>query len=287
MGTGGRASLSPGPKAAFIVWAAGNDDRNRVSLTIFSAQGATKRYKSVTAISDVSFELKKGLVYGLLGPNGSGKTTCLHLMTGLIRADGGNLVVGGIPIDDSDSRRQFGFAPDDLALPGALTGREYLALHDGLRGRNDEERAFGLLVAFDIYGAVDRQIEEYSHGMRRKIQIVAATMHFPALLILDEPLRGLDPESVAVLRHAIKSLAATGRTVLIATHDIARAQTDCDQVMILDKGSIVAEGAPQELVAEYGAGLDLEAAFFALTGRAESAREKNKMIDDTFHISER
>lgn len=256
-------------------------------MTVFSARGVTKRYRSVTAVLDVSFELEKGRVYGLLGPNGSGKTTCLHLMTGLIDADEGELVVGGIPIEDSESRLHFGFAPDDLPLPGALTGREYLALHDSLRGRDDGERAFDLLLAFDLLDAVDRQIEEYSHGMRRKIQIVAATMHVPELLILDEPFRGLDPDSVAVLRHTIKSLATTGRTVLIATHDMTRAHTDCDQVMILDRGSIVGDGTPDELVANYGSGRDLETAFFALTGRAESAEEKNKMIDQAFQINER
>lgn len=205
------------------------------------------------------------------------------MMTGLLGSPSGSVTVGGVPIQDRRSRHLFGFAPDDLALPGVLTGREYLALYDRLRGRNDSPHS-DLVEVFGLGCALDRQVEEYSHGMTRKLQIIAAIMHLPPLLILDEPYRGLDPDSVAALRYVIQSFAATDRTVLMATHDMVRAQLECDRVFILDRGRLVAEGEPNALILESGEAESLEDAFFLLTGRQQKTREDRMLISAAFGI---
>lgn len=248
---------------------------------VVEAQGLVKRYGATTALDGVDFDLRSGRIVGLLGPNGAGKSTCLHLISGLQTPDAGSVTIGGIPAAEPAAKQLFGFAPDDLPLPAALTGREYLRLHDRLRRREDLERGLVLLEAFDIADAADRQIVEYSHGMKRKIQLASAIMHAPELLILDEPFRGLDPDSVAVLSHVIAEFVADGRTVLIATHDLARAQTTCDEVLIIDRGVIAGSGEPGRLVAQHGSGIDLEAAFLALTGREHDAARRKRLVSDS------
>ena len=234
----------------------------------------TKSYGGRLVLRNVSFSLQRGRVYGILGPNGAGKSTCLHAIAGLIEADTGSVLIAGEANALASSRSRLGFAPDDLPLPGALTGHEFLRLHDRIRGSDDAARSTELAAAFDLDQALDRQIDEYSHGMRRKLQIIAAVMHRPLLTILDEPLRGLDPDSVAVLRHLIATLTSSGRTVLIATHDMDRAEDDCDEVLILANGQLIAQDEVAALVQHEGDGHSLERAFFRLTGRADIAAAK-------------
>jgi ABC-2 type transport system ATP-binding protein len=249
---------------------------------ILEVSGLTKTYGRKRALTDVSFSLEPGKVYGLLGPNGSGKSTCLHVLTGLIGCDAGVVTIDGISLDQVSSRLHFGFAPDDLPMIGALTGREYVQLHDRLRGRHDFDRAVDLLVAFDLDRALDEQIENYSHGMKRKIQVVVAAMHYPTLLILDEPYRGLDPDAVIMLRTVIETMVGHGRSVLIATHDMDRAERECDEVMILHDGVLVAQGSPSELVRREGRERDLETAFLAITGTENDSLERRILVSSTF-----
>lgn len=249
---------------------------------LLEAEGLTKRYGKSTVVDTVSFTIPAGVVAGLLGPNGAGKSTCLHMLTGVVPPDAGRVSIGGIPVSEPSAKLGFGFAPDDLPLPEALTGREYLVFHDRLRGRTDLERALEIVDAFDIVSAVDRQIAEYSHGMKRKIQLAAALMHTPDLLILDEPFRGLDPDATAVLSHLVGSMSRSGCSVLMATHDLARAETMCDEVVILDRGRVAATGQPQDLVHRFGRGESLETAFLVMTGRERDASRKKKLISASF-----
>ncbi|NQX27775.1 ABC transporter ATP-binding protein [Microbacteriaceae bacterium VKM Ac-2854] len=226
----------------------------------------TKRYGEVAAIDNFSLTVERGQIHGLLGPNGSGKTTSLHIVTGLLRADSGTVTICGEPIESKKSRAYMGFAPDDLPLPGSLTGREYLAFHDAMRSRHDRLRAAELIRALGLGKDLNKQIAQYSHGMKRKVQVIAALVHQPDVLILDEPFRGLDPDAAAVLRSLIVSFARSGRAVLIATHDLLRAERDCDQVTILSKGATVATGSPQALVLGCKAAENLEDVFLTVTG---------------------
>lgn len=241
-----------------------------VTEAVLSAAMLSKRYGSRTVLDDVSIEVRRGWIHGLLGPNGSGKTTALHVITGLVRPDRGRVRVLGIDGQDKASRGEVGFAPDDLPLPGALTGREFLLFHDALRGRDDSARAAALTELLGISGDLDTSVGEYSHGMQRKLQLVAAVMHEPAVLVLDEPFRGLDPDAALGVRRLLLAYAGGGRAVLVATHDMLRAERDCDEVTILDHGSVVATGAPDRLISEASCG-SLEDVFLRVTGRADDA----------------
>lgn len=242
------------------------------------AEGIGKDYGETQAVRDVSFDLSPGEVFGLLGPNGSGKSTTLHILTGLLEASRGSVEINGLSVRDKRSRNFVGFAPDDLPLPMSLTGQEYLDLHHRLRKRDDREVAGELSDVLDLTRALRRAISEYSHGMKRKLQLIAAVMHSPSLLILDEPFRGLDPEAASVLRDLIGTFAGGGGTVLIATHDMLRAEMDCGRVLILHEGMQAALGSPAELRESFG-GLDsLEAVFLHATKLDEHQAQRRKQL---------
>lgn len=240
------------------------------------ADGVHKSYGRVKAVQDVEIQVGRGSIHGLLGPNGSGKSTMLHILTGLIAADRGEVLICGTPVALKRSRDHLGFVPDDLPLPAALTGREYLEFHDGMRGRDDRlagRRLAGLLAMTD---ALDQQVGGYSHGMKRKIQLIAALSHRPDLLVLDEPFRGLDPDAAATLRDILVTFAGTGGAVLVATHDMLRAERDCDAVTILHRGRIVERGTPEALCTALGAA-SLEEVFLRVTasdGERRNSREE-------------
>lgn len=249
---------------------------------VLSAEALVKSYGSRTVLADFSIEVARGRIHGLLGPNGSGKTTALHIVTGLIRPDRGRVRIVGVDVQDKASRRGVGFAPDDLPLPGALTGGEFLRFHDALRGRDDSARAASLAEMLGIADDLGVAVAEYSHGMQRKLQLIAAVMHEPALLILDEPFRGLDPDAALGVRRLLLAYAESGHTVLVATHDMLRAERDCDEVTILDRGSIVVAGAPARLVAQTDGCATLEDVFLRVTGRAGDAALRAEQLASVF-----
>jgi ABC-2 type transport system ATP-binding protein len=241
-----------------------------------------KRYGKQLALSEFSLRLEAGKIYGLLGPNGSGKTIGLHIVTGLLSPTEGSVHIGGVPIAEKGSRALYGFAPDDLPLPVALTGREYLDFHHAMRRREDGPRARELADLFGLIDDLDKQVGEYSHGMRRKLQIIAALSHEPQIAILDEPFRGLDPDAAAALRDVLRSFSRSGRTVLIATHDLLRAERECDEVTILAGGRIVASGPPRELLAQHGGSPNLESLFMSVTGLGEASAERKSRVASLF-----
>ncbi|WP_052207503.1 ABC transporter ATP-binding protein [Sinomonas humi] len=244
--------------------------------------GVLKRYGKRLAISDFTLRLESGMAYGLLGPNGSGKTTGLHVITGLVTPTEGSVRIAGVPIAEKRSRELFGFAPDDLPLPVALTGQEYLDFHHAMRRREDRARARELADIFDLTGDLDKQVGQYSHGMRRKLQVIAALSHEPRIAILDEPFRGLDPDAAAVLRSVLAGFRRSGRTVLIATHDLLRAERECDEVTILSRGRIVAAGAPQALIEGREGCSNLEELFLAVTGLGAAGGRREVRISSLF-----
>lgn len=220
----------------------------------------------------------------LLGPNGSGKSTTLHILTGLLDASRGSVEVNGVPIEDKESRQWIGFAPDDLPLPSSLTGTEYLDLHHRLRKRDDREVADQLADVLGLEEALGRSISGYSHGMKRKLQLIAAVMHSPELLILDESFRGLDPEAAAVLRDLLGMFARAGGSVLIATHDMLRAELDCDRVMILHNGEQAALGSPSGLREAYGGPASLEAVFLQATKLNEFQAQRREQLQAALRV---
>lgn len=238
--------------------------------TVLKVEGVCMRYGDTEVLHDFSLEIEKGYIYGLLGPNGSGKTTALHVISGLIKPTVGKVKIHGIDISDKISRQHIGFAPDDLPLPFALTGNEYLNFHHSMRGQNNTKAAHILAEAFGISKDLKKVIEEYSHGMKRKIQLVSAVCHVPDLLILDEPFRGLDPDAANILQNMMKDFVDSGRSILVATHDMYRAQEECDYVTILQHGRTLSKGKPSELINQQEV-FSLEEYFLEKTG----LRKKN------------
>lgn len=234
----------------------------------------TKRYAEGGGVFGLSFEVSAGEIVGLLGPNGSGKSTTLHCITGINEVPAGSISLLGIPHDKPRAKDVFGFLPDDLPLPESLRMKEIFALNRRLRPRFDDDLAAELVELLGLAGHAGKYLGQYSHGMKRKLQLATVLAHRPRLLILDEPLRGLDPEASILLRAVLGCFTENGGGALVATHDLLAAEQYCQRVVVLREGRCVVSGSPQSLLADSGAS-SLEEFFVEVTGisaRVESAR---------------
>ncbi|BEP13399.1 ABC transporter ATP-binding protein [Acidothermaceae bacterium B102] len=250
-----------------------------------SVTGLVKSYGRFEAVRGVDLCVPAGNVVGLLGPNGSGKSSILHCVTGVLAPTRGRLEIAGHPHSSAAAKRALGFVPDDLALPTNLTGAEFLDLVRRLQPAADLDLLAELVDLLGLGEALGKLVSEYSHGMKRKLQMAAALSHSPALLILDEPFRGLDPEAHVVLRSLLEFFIAAGGAALVATHDLASAQGYCDSTFIVSAGDIVASGAPDELVARFGR-QSLEEVFLVATGLEERTRDvRRRVADIVFAVS--
>lgn len=233
---------------------------------MLSAHEVVHAYGATAVLRDVSFDLEEGAITGLIGANGAGKSTLLHIIAGLVSPMGGAVI-----LDETERRHprfadHIGFCPDDLPQVELLTGREYLALTAGLRRLPyNREAEAELLEGLRLQDAADRLVCTYSHGMKRKLHLIAALLHLPAVLILDEPFRGLDPESSAIMKGLLDRYAQQGNTVLVSTHDLLIAEQICDRVLVLGNGTILAD-APVGALHAHSEGETLETAFLRLTG---------------------
>ena len=223
---------------------------------IVQAEGLRKTYKpDVRALDGLSFSVPAGTVFALLGPNGAGKTTTVRILTTLARPDSGSARVAGIDVlaHPSRARSVIGAVSQHSGAVSLLTGQENLALQGklhGMRGRALHRRVAGLLDQFGLAGAAGRPARTYSGGMRRRLDIATVLVHRPAVLFLDEPTTGLDPEGRADLWAALTGLAGQhGTTILITTHYLEEADQYAATVAIVDQGRIVAEGPPDQLKA--------------------------------------
>ncbi len=236
-----------------------------------------KTYGSHTVLHDVSFDIPRGQITGLLGPNGAGKTTLLHILVGLIEPTSGAVLLDGGERSAMDVTRHVGFCADDLPLPELLTGHEYLDMVRGIRElRRAPEAESRLLAGMRLEAAASRLIETYSHGMKRKLQLVAALLHSPRFLILDEPFRGLDPESSAIMKSLLRTYAGRGNGVLISTHDLLVAEQLCTGVLILREGRLLSSASAAEL-RRTDDGASLEESFLRLTG-LDTSTERSAAI---------
>ncbi|MCO5318213.1 MAG: ABC transporter ATP-binding protein [Microthrixaceae bacterium] len=209
------------------------------------------------AVDGVGFTIGSGETYGLLGPNGAGKTTTISMVCGLLQPDEGRVEVLGSPmgLDRCEAKSHVGLVPQEVALYGDLTGRENLELFGRLQGLAGGELSTRVDAVLELMGLTERggdRVEEYSGGMKRRCNIGAALLHHPALLILDEPTVGVDPQSRNAILAGIEDLQAEGMAVLYTTHYMEEAQRLCDRIAVMDSGSIVAEGTTAELVSLVG-----------------------------------
>ncbi len=221
------------------------------------ADGLRKSFGEVVALDGLSFAAPPGSVLALLGPNGSGKTTTVSILSTALRPDGGRGYVQGLDVtaDAARVRRVIGFAGQFAAVDPNLTGRENLTLIGRLSrlGRGQARvRADELLDGFGLTSAADRLVRAYSGGMRRRLDVAAALLHQPPVLFLDEPTTGLDPESRFALWDSVRALSRSGATVLLTTQYLEEADALADQVVIISAGRVADTGTPAELKARFG-----------------------------------
>jgi ABC-2 type transport system ATP-binding protein len=212
---------------------------------MLEARGLTKYYSAIPAIRDLSFKLAPGGVLGLLGPNGSGKTTTVSILTGLLEPSGGSVLLNGADVRDGllEYKAQIGYVPEEAVLYSYLTGPEYLSLIGRLRGLDDRtirRRTDGFLRLFGLQDDVHAQLSAYSKGMRQKILIAAALLHDPQIIVLDEPNSGLDVTTTLVLRSLVQTLAGEGRMVIYSSHVLELLEQVATDVLILHEGRVVA-----------------------------------------------
>lgn len=224
---------------------------------VVEAVGLEKRFGDRLAVSNVGFTIAAGETYGLLGPNGAGKTTTISMLCGLLERDAGSVTVAGqrVDIDTPDARRAIGYVPQDLAIYPDLTARENLSFFSRLYGLERADAVARIDEILEVIGLRDRaddRTEEYSGGMKRRLNIGIGLLHRPQLLVLDEPTVGVDPQSRNAILASVEQLADGGMAVLYTTHYMEEAERLCDRVGIIDQGSIIAEGTRRELVRTVG-----------------------------------
>lgn len=215
-------------------------------------RNVSKRYSGIPAVENVSFTARAGEITGYLGANGSGKSTTMKMITGLIEMDSGEILFEGRPIqrDPMAYKQRLGYVPEEPHLYTHLSGMEYLAMVAQLRNLEPTpaaERVDGLLRLFGLHGDRDVQISSYSKGMRQKVLLAAALMHNPDLILLDEPFSGLDVGSSLVLRSLIQELAARRKVILFSSHELETVERICSHVVILHRGKIVADDSIERL----------------------------------------
>ena len=252
------------------------------NAAVLTAADLHKSFGDLVAVDGVGFSIAAGETYGLLGPNGAGKTTTISMIAGLLEMDAGTATVGDDTITTTNvaAKAQMGLVPQDLAIYPDLTGKENLRFFGKLYAiENLNTRVDEVLAIIELTDRADDKAKEYSGGMKRRLNIGIGLLHRPALLILDEPTVGVDPQSRNAILDSIERLGDEGMAVLYTTHYMEEAERLCDRVAILDEGVVVAEGSRDDLIAASGlgdeavevvtrTGPDLEAVFLALTGKA-------------------
>jgi ABC-2 type transport system ATP-binding protein len=244
----------------------------------------TKRYGAFTAVNAIDLEVPRGELFGFLGPNGAGKTTTLRMIAGILRPSAGSVRIGGIDIaaDPIAAKSKLGFIPDRPFIYEKLTGAEFLRFVAGLynqEGAQVEHRARELLALFDLEEWRDELVESYSHGMRQKLIISSAFVHRPEVIVVDEPMVGLDPKAARILKDLFREYTNRGHTIMMSTHTLEVAQAMCDRIAIIQGGKIRAAGTMTELRANSEAGAaGLEDIFLKLTGE-NAARALVDVLD--------
>ena len=249
---------------------------------MLEVRNATKRYRTIPAVQNVSFTLNEGEVLGYLGPNGSGKSTTVKMITGMIEPSDGEILFRGHSIHDDLAlfRAHLGYVPEEAQVYTHLSGLEYLQLVGRLRGMSEkliESKARSLLALFSLEAAQYSAISDYSKGMKQRVLLSAALLHDPELLIFDEPLSGLDATTARLFKDLLVLLAREGKAILYISHVLEVVERVCDRVIILSKGKVVADAAPSKLT-ELTKLKDLESVFAQLVQQTDTEQVARDLV---------
>ena len=231
----------------------------------------TKHYGRFLAVDKLNLSVARGEVFGFIGPNGAGKTTTIRIMGGILAPTSGTVIIDGIDMaqEPEAAKKKIGFIPDRPFLYEKLTGMEFMRFSADLYGVKDtmfQEKAPALLKMFSLSDWAHGLIESYSHGMKQRLIICAALLHDPAVIIVDEPMVGLDPTGIRMVKDLLRSKAREGTTVFMSTHSLGVAEDICDRIGIIHHGALIAIGTMNDL--KRSAGIkeaDLEEVFLKLT----------------------
>ncbi len=219
---------------------------------MIQAKNLSKHYGNFQALSDISFQAKKGEILGFLGPNGAGKTTTMRILTGYMPPSSGSAKVAGFDVieESIEVRRRVGYLPETVPLYPEMSATEYLTYMGSLRRVPDlDDRVADVLMEVGLHNRADSYAGNLSKGLRQRLGLAQALLHRPEVLILDEPTIGLDPAQIIEVRDLIRQVGSD-RTVLLSTHILSEAQQVCDRVLIINQGSILADDTPNNLQAQ-------------------------------------
>ena len=237
----------------------------------------TKRFGQLVAVDHINLHVKEGEIFGFLGPNGAGKTTTIKMLAGLLKPTSGRALIDGYDVvaHSMEAKRVVGFIPDQPFLYEKLTGVEFLKFMGSLFGMKKDEIQPGissLLGLFELDGWGDELIESYSHGMKQRLVMSAALLHNPKLIIVDEPMVGLDPKAINLVKRIFRQKSEEGVTIFLSTHTLEIAQQLCHRLGIINRGKIIAMGTLSVLMKDLedktGQAGTLESLFLALTGKS-------------------
>ncbi len=235
-----------------------------------------KNYGDFRAVDDLNLCVKKGEVFGFIGPNGAGKTTTIKMMGGILAPTEGTVKIAGINMqqEPEKAKSKIGFIPDRPYLYEKLTGLEFLRFTADLYGVSEDvfqETALKILKDFSLVQWAHELIESYSHGMKQRLIMSAALLHDPEVIIVDEPMVGLDPAAIIMVKNLFRKLAAQGVTIFMSTHTLKVAEDTCDRIGVINKGRLIAMGTTEELKREANVTeADLERVFLNLTSEPSS-----------------
>ena len=243
----------------------------------------TKYYRGFRAVDHIDLKIEKGSVFGFLGPNGAGKTTTIKMMAGILRPSEGRIIINGMDLfkEPSKVKRCIGFIPDRPFLYEKLTGAEFLRFMTRLYNTNgkqsSEQRAAGLLELFELKHWADELIESYSHGIKQRLVMCAALLHEPEVIIVDEPMVGLDPKAARLVKDVFRDQALSGATIFMSTHSLEVAEEVCSRIAIIQGGRIIGTGTAEELRGQAGVDGGLEKTFLTLTEGSAIAHDRTRI----------
>lgn len=243
----------------------------------------SKSYGETVAVEDLSIRVERGELFALLGPNGAGKSSTVKVLTGLSKPTTGVVRIAGIDVteDPVEVKRRIGYVPENAMLYESLRPHEYIDLVGDLRHLDKDQLRTRRDELFEVFGFTDadrrKLLSEFSKGMKQKILLISALIHNPEVLILDEPLSGLDANTALIVKEVIKRFVESGKTIFFCSHVLDVVERIANRVGIMNKGQLVAIGTPQEILAQAGQP-SLELAFNVLTGGSDVARSSDDVL---------